>query len=376
MKIGIDISVLIDSQRTGIAVYVYQLVNALIKTNKQDKFILFGLSPFAEFKNLNNLSFKKYPNVEMKIYKMPSRIFRSIFLIWQKVDWPPIETFVGEVDIFHSFNWYLPPQRKGKKVATIFDMTPILYSQFHQTKTIQLEKIRFSRIKKNADLVITISQNSKKDFLKFAPNKKVEIIYPGVSSQFSTMVNQTKTKIVLQKYHLQPGYFLSVSTLEPRKNLLRFLQAYLKSGLKEPLVLVGGEGWKNKFVLDLIKKHQQKIIRLGFVSDEDLVCLYQQALCLVYPSMYEGFGMPVLEALSCGTPVICSNTSSLPEVGGKAVEYIDPKREEDITVSLIKIEKNKVLRRELSKKGNKQARKFSWHEEAKKLSLLYQQLLS
>lgn len=364
MIIGIDISVLNDPQRSGVAVYVYQLVNALLKVNQKDKFILFGLSPFAAFKNLDNLDFKKYPNVEMKIYKMPSRLFRLIFLIWQRLNWPFIENFIGEVDVFHSFNWYLPPQKKGKVVATVFDMTPFLFPELHQQKTIQLDTIRLNRIKINAHLVITISENSKKDYLKFDPLKKVEVIYPGVSAQFKKARRKTAGK-----------YILSVGTLEPRKNIKRLIEGYLQSNLKEKLLLVGNLGWKNTELLALIKKNKDRIITTGYVSDEELTRLYSQAVCFVYPSLYEGFGIPVLEAMSSGVPVITSKVSSLPEAGGEAVYYINPYNIDDIRKALIEVTKNENVRNKLIKRGFQQVKKFSWIKSARKLNLLYEQLV-
>ncbi|EKD96114.1 MAG: group 1 glycosyl transferase, partial [uncultured bacterium] len=226
MVIGIDISVLNDYQKTGIGVYTYGLIKALLLKNKKDKFILFGIATFSTFDHLKNIEFKKYPNVELKIFKLPAKFFRIAFLIWQKLNWPSIENLIGPVDIFHSFNWYFPSQRFGKSIATVFDMTPILYPNFHQEKTVQLDKNRLERIKEMADLVITISENSKKDFLKFAPGKKVEVIYPATDIK---MLNSLKS--VLDKYHLKPGYFLSVSTIEPRKNIKALIKAYLSSGL-------------------------------------------------------------------------------------------------------------------------------------------------
>lgn len=373
MTIGLDISVLNDRQRVGIAVYTYNLIDALLKINKKDKFILFGIATFETFDYLKNLPFKNYPNVEMKIYRMPARFFRTAFLLWQWFDKLTIENFVGPVDIFHSFNWYFPPQRKGKRVGTVYDLTPLIYPQFHYPKTSQLDRVRLERTAKMADLVVAISKNSKKDFLSFWPTENVEVIYPAASDRFKLPKNNPKIKEVLRKYKLKPGYILSVATLEPRKNLNRLIEAYFQSGLENKLVLVGGMGWKNDQVLDMIKKHSDKIVLTGFVMDEDLPMFYSQALCFVYPSLYEGFGIPVLEAMSCGTPVICSKTSSLPEVGGDAAVYVDPKSVDSIAQALIKI-KQRQLRIKLIEKGLKQAQKFSWRKSAEKLNKLYQYL--
>ena len=373
MIIGLDISVLNDRQRRGIAVYTYNLIDAVLKINTTDKFILFGFSTFETFNFLKDLPFKNYPNVEMIIYPMPARFFRMAFLVWQKLGWPSIESFIGKVDIFHSFNWYMPPQRYGKKVGTVFDLTSIIYPKWHDQRTAQLDKIRFNRLAYQSDLIITISKNSKKDFQKLYPKINPQIIYPAASSIFNTKIDKRKTAKVLKKYGLSSGYFLSVSTLEPRKNLAGLIKAYLSIKSKVPLVFVGGKGWKDVKISKLLKVHKDKLKAIGFVEEEELVILYQQALCLIYPSFYEGFGLPALEAMSVGTPTLLSNTSSLKEVGGDAALYMDPKNIDSIKKSLIRVEKDKKIRKKLRLLGLKQAKKFSWEKSAKRLNSLYHQ---
>lgn len=372
MRIGIDISVLNDKNKTGIAVYTYELINALLKINRKDKFILFGIATFATYDYLKNINFKKYPNVELKIIKQPAKFFRTSFLLWQKLNWPKMENFVGQIDILHSFNWNLPPVKNAKIVATVFDMTPELFPQFHENKTVQLDLIRLERIKKYADLVITISENSKKDFLQFAQKEWVEVIYPGVSDIFFDKLNKYKTQQILRKYNLTSGYILSVGTLEPRKNIKNIIEAYLKSGVKEKLVLAGGSGWKNSELTHLLENNKEKIITTGFVLREELPYLYKQASCLVYPSFYEGFGIPILEAQASGCPVITSSISSLPEAGGTGAIYVDPYSVEDIVCGIK--ECLSWRRGKLIKEGYKNLKKFSWEVSAKKLNLLYQKL--
>lgn len=378
MRIGIDISVLNDKNRTGIGVYTFELIKNLLKTNEQssssskkDKFILFGIATLSTYEYLKNLEFKDYPNVEMKVYKMPAKFFRTAFLTWQKLNWPPIETFIGPVDIFHSFNWFMPPQRHGKRVATVFDLTSVLFPQWHDPKTTQLDKARFNRIAKNADLVIAISESTKKDFMEFKPKGRVEVIYPAVRDGLG---KRGKEKETLEKYGLKPGYLLAVGTLEPRKNLENLVKAYLESKISEPLILVGKSGWKNEGLMDLINKHQDRIKQLGFVPDEELANLYKHALIFVYPSFYEGFGIPVLEAMKAGLPVITSNISSLPEVGGKAARYIDPSNTKEIGNEIKKIIGDIRIRRRMGQMGMKQAEKFSWEKSAQELNKLYQEI--
>lgn len=372
-RIALDITVLGDRQKTGIGVYVFNLIKGLLELNKKDEFILFGISDFKNYFYLKNLDFKNHPNVKIKIFPIPLKLFRRAFLLWQRINWPPIEFLIGEVDIFHSFNYYLPPQNRGKVVTTVFDMTIKLFSKVHQTKTVELEQVRLNRIKQKAHSVITISENSRRDFLKFDPKKWVEVIYPFVSANFLKKFGNQKSEQVLRKYKIERDYILAVGTLEPRKNVKALIEAYLKSNLKEKLVLVGSFGWEKSEVFRLIEKNRDKIITTGYVSNDDLLYLYKGALCLVYPSFYEGFGIPILEALTLGTAVICSKLSSMPEVGGKAVLYIDPKDPDSITEALIRV-KHKSLRIKLVREGLKQAKKFSQEISARKLNQLYQQL--
>lgn len=374
-RIGLDISVLSDKNKTGVGVYTYGLIKSILEQNRKDKFILFGFSTLDTFEYLKNIEFKKYPNVEIKVIKMPAKIFRTVFLLWQKIGWPKIEDLIGPVDIYHSFNFYLPPQKNGKVVATIFDMTPNLFPNLHTDRTVQLDTIRFNRIKKYTDLTLAISENSKKDFLKYSPYTKVEVIYPGVSENFLDRSDYKMSKQVLRKYNLEQGYILSVGTLEPRKNIKNLIEAYLKSNLKQKLVLVGKWGWENSDLAELINANKDRIITTGFVSDSDIPHLYNQALLFIYPSLYEGFGIPVLEALTLGVPVICSKGSSLVEVGGDSVLYINPKDVKDISNKLTTLVKDKNLRNKLSKKGKIQAKKFSWKKSAQKLNSLYKQSL-
>lgn len=371
MKIGLDISVL-HGEKTGIGFYVHDLISKLIESNRKNEFLLFGVVSFKEFNFLKR--YQKYPNVRFRIIKIPTRTLGRFFLYWQKIGWPKIEMLTKDIDIFHSFNWYLPPQKKGKVVATIFDLTPIIYPELHKENTIQLERLRLKRVIKFADLVITISEHTKKDFLKLSPHKKIEVIYPAVSKEFSPKKNSQDKKI-LEKYNLKDGYILSVATLEPRKNVELLIKAYLKSGLPQSLVLVGGKGWKNEKLLKLVKKFPNRIKITGYILDNERPAFYRQALFLVYPSLYEGFGIPVLEAMSCGTPVITSNNSSLPEVGGDAVLYIDAKNIDQLAEKLRAVASNQKLRRDLKRKSIIQSKKFSWDRSVKKLLSVYSELL-
>jgi glycosyltransferase involved in cell wall biosynthesis len=165
-----------------------------------------------------------------------------------------------------------------------------------------------------------------------------------------------------------------VATLEPRKNLDSLIKAYLKINTNQKLVLVGDKGWKNGNLERLIENHKDKILSLGYVPEEDLPSLYQEALCLVYPSFYEGFGLPILEAMSCGIPVVVSNTSSMPEVGGKAAIYINPESVDSIVKAIEKLLGSPELVKKYQKLSIEQSKKFSWEKSAVKLIKCYRSL--
>lgn len=373
MRIGIDISVLNDRNRTGIGVYTYELIKNYLDLDKENEIILFGFSTFLTEQYLKNI-FKTNKRVKVKVVKLPARIFRVFFLFWQRINYPTIENFIGRVDIYHSFNWYLPPQKYGKKVATVFDLTAIKFPELHLTATTQLDKTRFERINKYADLVIAISKSARRDFLNLYPQKKVEIVYPSTQAIFDQKIKTDKNKKLLKKYKIEKGYILAVGTLEPRKNFVSLIKAYLEIETDKKLVLVGSLGWKNDEVNMLIDTNKDKIIKTGYVSNQELVLLYKYAYCLVYPSFYEGFGIPVLSALKLGIPVISSNTSSLPEVGGKAILYIDPNNYKTIKKALNKLLSDKKLIKILSNAGRKQAKQFSYKKSARKLKDIYESL--
>lgn len=373
MKISLDISPLNDPQRTGIGVYEYELLKVLLKEDKTDTFTLFGFATVKNFAFLKSL-FPEEINIKVILYKFPSKLFRTLFIFWQKIKFPFVEQLIGTVDVVHNFNWYFPPTLRAKKVATVYDMTSLLYPKWHDEKTIQLDTLRFNAIKKNADMVIAISEQTKKDFLNFSPKSRVEVIYPGVSKIFTPKKNKKLNEKIMKKYKIEKGYILSVSTLEPRKNLESLVKAFINIPTHAKLVLVGKSGWKNEKLESLIKNNKDRIQTLEYVPEKDLPSIYQEALVFIYPSFYEGFGIPILEAMSCGTPVIISNTSSMPEVGGDAAIYINPKSILSIQKALKEVINSPKLLEKYRKKVLIQSKKFSWEKSAKKLIQNYHSL--
>jgi glycosyltransferase involved in cell wall biosynthesis len=235
---------------------------------------------------------------------------------------------------------------------------------------------------RKADRIIAVSENTKKDLIKFygIMPEQVKVIYLGVDKNFS-FVKKENDDGVLRRYNLKPGYILNVGTLEPRKNIVRLLEAYrlIAADLSRApqLVIAGGKGWLSEDINKRIDSLglKAKVILTGYVPDDDLPSLYRGAALFVYPSLYEGFGLPPLEAMASGVPVVSSNTSAIPEVVGKAGLLVDPCRTDEIARAVIMALEDVGLRDRMKNEGLKRSGRFSWENTAKKTIALYEEVL-
>ncbi|BCD62056.1 mannosyl-N-acetyl-alpha-D-glucosaminyl-diphospho-ditrans,octacis-undecaprenol 3-alpha-mannosyltransferase / alpha-1,3-rhamnosyltransferase [Nitratiruptor sp. YY08-26] len=263
-------------------------------------------------------------------------------------------------------------------ITFIHDLSHIRYKEYHPKERVEyFEKYLPKSIEKSTKIV-TISEFTKHELidLSLCDKEKIEVIYNGVDPKFRpTSYNEFIS--ITKRYNLQyQNYFLFVGTLEPRKNLKNLLAAYLQylktTNHPTPLVLAGGVGWRSEHFDDLLQKalNSGYVKRLGYVSEEDLIALYGGAKAFVFPSFYEGFGLPPLEAMACGTPVIASNSSSIPEVVGDAGILIDPYDVQQICKALQRIDEDEKLRKSLATKGLKRAKAFSWQKATQNLAKL------
>ena len=291
------------------------------------------------------------------------------------------ERRLGNPDIVHANNYYCPTAlQKAKLVYTLYDMSFVIHPEFttEANRSICFDGVFAASC--HADFIVAISDYSRKTFLEVFPHyppDRVRVIPLG--SRFSSEQRQDKCGALKE---LKPdAFWLSVGTLEPRKNLRRLLKAYAMLVHKEPstrqLVLAGGRGWLedglNEFIQNLGMGERVKI--LGYVTDADLCWLYKNCFAFIYPSIYEGFGLPVLEALSLGAAVITSNTTSLPEVAGDAACYVNPSSVEDIVAAMVKLGSNSGYRFQLRSIAGFQAAKFSWRRCAAEVLEIYQKVM-
>ncbi|MBU1127280.1 glycosyltransferase family 4 protein [Patescibacteria group bacterium] len=376
MRVGIDISQIIYG--SGVSRYTKSLCVSLLENADENfEFLFFGGS-LRRRKDLNSfVSDLKKLRPEIKIQKKISFLSPNLaHLLFNKLHFLPLEIFTGDIDIFHSSDW-TQPKTKALKVTTIHDLAVLRYPETFPKRIISAHKKRLEWVKKEADLIIVVSESTKKDIIDLLKIKKekIKVIYEGVNENFKPQ-GRNEIKRVREKYNLKENYFLSVSTLEPRKNLKTSIKAFnaLNNENKEiSFALAGRMGWGDLKKMGVDKKNKN-IKLLGFVTDEDLPALYSGAVGFIYPSLYEGFGLPALEAMACATPVITSNVSSLPEVAVDAGILIDPLDNWSLAKNMEKLLKDDQLRAKLIAKGIIQAKKFSWQKTAVETLKVYEEI--
>ncbi len=356
MNIGIDISQIV--YQTGVSRYTLELVTHLLKIDSENSYFLYG----------GSLRHRQILNSFYGGIKTPRTTFQLTCLsphlaefFWNRFNlFPP----AGNLDVFHASNWAFP-RTKSKLITTIHDLTFLKYPETHTKYSVAAHTRHLKLAQKYADKIIAVSESTKKDLIDYGiATEKITVIYEAADSVFKPI----DPRDVKTKYGLTKDYFLNVGTLEPRKNLPRLIEAFSKLPTRTipvgtQLVIAGPIGWGDSL------ETANNVKFLGFVPDEDLVGLYSGAKAFVYPTLYEGFGLPVLEALSCGCPVITSNVSSLPEVGGEAAIYINPLSVAEITQAMTAIQKLNLREKSLA-----QAKKFSWEKTAKATLKVYQEV--
>ncbi len=290
-----------------------------------------------------------------------------------------------EPEVYHSPFLPLPSQEligKIPRIITIHDLIPVLFSKVMTAKICRQFTKTMNSININKDWVICNSQHTKNDFCQYTGmhSERVFVTPLAASNNFYPIHEVSIIKSVLKSHNIPDSpYLLSLSTLEPRKNLALLIKCYCQIITETPnlelnLVLVGVSGWKNKDIFEIANKYphlQSRIFFTGYIPDSDLSAIYSGAIAFVYPSLYEGFGLPPLEAMQCGIPVITSNTSSLPEVVGNAGITIDPKQSDELCQAMLDVVNNSKLRAEMSLRSLEQASKFSWKKCAEQTVEVY-----
>jgi glycosyltransferase involved in cell wall biosynthesis len=297
---------------------------------------------------------------------------RAAFATRLNGPWNPISKWAAHrADLFHASNLVRDVPCKIVLTTTVHDLTSFLLPELHTQQTIRADRAFFSRIVSRARQVIAVSNNTKQDLLAALriPDSRISVIYPGVREEYFGG-DPPDGPATRESYGLARPYILFVGTLEPRKNLARLLDAYagMRPGLREEfdLVLVGMPGWLDRETRARVRSGVDAVRALGYVAERDMPAIMAGATVFAYPSLYEGFGFPVVEALAAGVPVLTASAGSLPEIAGDAACYVDPLSVTEIRTALERLLTSPEERRGMIQRGSKQARRYSWRESALK----------
>lgn len=376
--IGIDYTAAV-AQGAGIGRYTRELIGAALAQGGDFRFVLFfaaaGLhQPGQAALHLRDLC-ATYPHVRLAPIPLSHR---RLTQLWQRLRIPlPVEIFTGPLDLLHSPDFVLPPTR-ARTLVTIHDLSFLIYPQFAAPGMVRYLSSAVPRALRRANHVIADSEATRRDLqrlLGVAP-ERVRVIYPGVTPNFRPLSREA-CEPVRRKLNLPDDYVVFVGTLSPRKNLVRLIEAFqiLTSGTQRrtQLLLVGQRGWLDDEIFEAIDHLQMhdRVRLLNYVDDNDLPAVYNLARASVYPSLYEGFGIPALESLACGTPLVIADNSSLPEAAGNAAIMVDAHSSASIAEGLRRALDDDDLRRHLRHVGIERARSFTWELAARQLLVYY-----
>lgn len=338
MKTGMDISQIAFTG--GVPTYTKMLSEKLGQSNEIDMTYFFSSLRKSYQGNLKNV----------KQFKIPPTVLEILF---NQLRFIPIERFIGDIDIFHSSDWVQPPT-KAKKVTTYHDVIPLKYPEWSVPKIVSVHKKRLQIVEREIDKVIAVSKTTKQDLLEIShiPEEKITVIYEGVSQDFFRKYSENEIDAFKKKYKLPEKFVLAIGGIGERRNLKRVREA--------------SDGY------DLIITGEN----IPHLSDEEMPLLYRSAQVLLYPSLYEGFGLPILESMACGTPVITSNLGAMSEIAGKGnALLVDPTNMKNLKKSVQMLMEDNKMDEDFSRKGVLHANKFSWDNCAQETIQLYRSLV-
>ncbi len=380
-RIGIDYTAA-ARQRAGIGRYTRELITALLRLESPHQYLFFaatgGLEAERWEQEVRNLqaSSIRHPAPSIHFHHLPLSD-DWLARLWHRLRLPiPVEAITGPLDIFYSPDFVLPPTRRGTHtLLTVHDLSFLHYPEHFVPKLVSYLSQVVPRSVARAGLVLADSEATRADLIAHlgTPPGKVEVLYSGVAPRFRPEAEPGERERLQARYGIgDRPYILSVGTLQPRKNYTRLIRAFanLKPEILEAdirLVIAGGRGWLYQDILAEAERHADRVRILGFVDDTDLPALYRNAALFAFPSLYEGFGLPVLEAMACGVPVVCSDTSSLPEVAGGAALLVDPLDTDGLAQAMVRALRDTDLRRDMVIRGLDQAARFTWEQAARQL---------
>ncbi|NIT03492.1 glycosyltransferase [Candidatus Saccharibacteria bacterium] len=382
MRIGVLAQPLLEPS-AGITYFTKGILDELIKQDKKDTFDLFLFRLFPKSKIF--MFGRQRKNFRYRYQRLfPFKVYYKLHKWGINI---PLELFFGSHDLYFFPNFTLYPHRRGRSVVVVHDLSFEKVPQFVFKKNVEFLQKFVPPSVAQADRVVAISQNTKQDLIETygVPEKKISIVNPGVDLKVFKPQSESEIAKVKKKYGIERPFVLYLGTLDPRKNVAALVRAYaaLRDQGRYQLVLAGKVGWMHEKrvygeVFEVVGKLGLKddVVFTGYVPDEDRPKLLSACEVFVFPSLFEGFGMPVVEAQACGAPVVTSNVTSLPEAGGNGALYVEPTNLGQLTRALEDVLGKPALRESLRKKGLANARRHTWAKSAKKMMKVFESVSS
>ena len=379
MHIGIDYTAA-AWQGAGIGRYTRELIRAIVAQGGTHRYSLFYAAGGLSSDSAYIADLRQICNTHANVRRVPIPLSpRRLTQFWQRLRVPlPIELFTGRLDLLHAPDFVLPPTR-AHTLVTIHDLSFLVHPECADPSMVRYLTDAVPRGLRRANVILADSQATRNDLARLLAidPARVELVYPGVEPRFCPLPAAT-TEPVRRRLSLPDHFVLFVSTLEPRKNLVRLLEAFAQivqtDNSNLHLVIAGRRGWLYEDIFAAIDRLQlhARVQLLDYVHDKDLPALYNLAAAFAYPSIYEGFGIPPLEALACGTPTVVADNSSLPEVVADAAVLVSAEDVGSIASGIARVVSDAALRARLRAVGPAQARKFTWEQAAQRVLACYQ----
>lgn len=374
MKIAFDVSY-IQKNRAGIGRHALQLLKSLLSEDPENEYTLHGWSFGIDFQQITDLQTRK---TIRSVARIPGNLKR---FYWNTLRAPNIETIIGDVDVFHSTDPLTPPTATAKRIATVHDLAYKKFPELFERRVISWDKHVVKSLG-SADAIIVPSESTRGDLIEICSidPSVIHVVRLPIDDLFENEADVNNRVDIREQFNLAKPYMLFVGTLEPRKNIITIVKAFeLLHAESDPdidLVLVGKKGWKYDEILQGIQTSvlKKRIHYLEYVRESDLVSLYRQAVFFVYPSLYEGYGFPILEAMASRLPVITSNNSSMSELSDGIAILVDPLDVNELAEAMHLLVTNEVVRIELQQRGVYATRQISSKNVAKQMLDIYQSI--
>ncbi len=365
----------VRAAKSGVGQYIYALLDSAVRLAPEDQFLV-----YCNQANQPNYTYDT-PNSSTKVWGL-SGARRPVRLSYEYA-FLPGELRREGLDVFHGASNFLPTRRACPYVVTIHDLSYHVHPERCPPVRRYYWYAMTSRTVSVADLIITISENSRRDIIRFFPGteSRIRVVPEAAHSRFVQLQHQREESAMARLEQELDGrpYVLYLGTLEPGKNVARTVRAFDSIAERFPnhqLVLAGDKGWLFQSVFDAIAgaAHRDRIKYVGHVTDSEAVALFNYADLCVFPSLYEGFGLPPLEAMACGCPVVTSNRSSIPEVVGDAAIQVNPESEEELAAAMARVLESSALQQEMAQAGLQRAKQFSWDRCAEETLAVYREV--